>query len=144
MTDSGVGIAEAELPSVFDRFHRVKGANSRTHEGTGIGLALVQELIHAHGGTVRVESQEGKGSIFTVTVKGGHAHLAADQLGAQRSHSSTATRAASYVGEALSWVSGGSAPATPISPPSKRLAPGNYSIGRRSQAMPRPKSLVGG
>ena len=53
--DSGVGIPEAELPCLFDRFHRVKGANSRTHEGTGIGLALVQELIRVHGGTVRVE-----------------------------------------------------------------------------------------
>lgn len=67
--DSGVVIPDAELPSLFDRFRRVKGAKSRSHEGTGIGLALVQELVRLHGGTVRVESQEGKGSTFTVTVK---------------------------------------------------------------------------
>jgi PAS domain S-box-containing protein len=106
VADSGVGIPEAELPGLFDRFRRVKGAKSRTHEGTGIGLALVQELVHLHGGTVRVESQEGKGSTFTVTVKSGHAHLAADRLGTQQSQSSSATRAAAYVEEALHWTSG--------------------------------------
>ncbi len=58
--DTGVGIPHAELPRLFERFHRVKGAKSRTHEGTGIGLALVQELVLLHGGTIRVESEEGK------------------------------------------------------------------------------------
>ncbi len=117
VTDSGVGISETELPRLFDRFHRVKGTNSRTHEGTGIGLALVQELIHAHGGTVRVESQEGKGSTFRATVKAGHAHLPADRLGAQRSHSSTATRAAAYVEEARHWISDLAPASTLLSPP---------------------------
>jgi len=68
VTDSGVGIPEAALIHVFDRFHRVKGAKSRTHEGTGIGLALVQELVQAHSGTVGVASREGKGSTFTVSL----------------------------------------------------------------------------
>jgi signal transduction histidine kinase len=71
VTDTGVGIPAAELPRLFERFHRVKGAKSRAHEGTGIGLALVQELVSLHGGAVRIESEEGKGSTFTVTVKAG-------------------------------------------------------------------------
>jgi len=77
VADSGVGIPAADLPRLFERFHQVKGARSRTHEGTGIGLALVQELIHLHGGTVRAESAEGKGSTFTATLKTGHGHLPA-------------------------------------------------------------------
>jgi signal transduction histidine kinase len=115
--DSGVGIPEAELPFLFDRFHQVKGANSRTHEGTGIGLTLVQELIRMHGGTVRVESQEGKGSTFTATVKTGQAHLPAGRLGAQRSHASTATRADAYTKEALSWITDITTASKPLSPP---------------------------
>jgi signal transduction histidine kinase len=117
VVDSGVGIPEAELPRLFDRFHRVKGAISRTHEGTGIGLALVQELIRMHGGTVRVESREGKGSTFAITVKAGHAHLPADRLGAQRSQASTAMRAAAYVEEALTWASDTPAASRPLSSP---------------------------
>ncbi len=101
VTDSGVGIPEAELPRLFERFHRVKGARTRSHEGTGIGLALVQELVGLHGGTVRVKSREGRGSTFTVSVKAGRSHLPADQAGKARAPSSTAARAAAYVEEAL-------------------------------------------
>src|SRR5919108_6506366 len=104
VADSGVGIPEAELSRLFERFHRVKGAQSRTHEGTGIGLALVQELIRAHGGTVSIESQEGQGSTFTVTAKAGRAHLPPDRVGAERMLASTATRAAAYVEETLRWL----------------------------------------
>src|ERR1039457_4855387 len=62
ITDSGIGIPEEELPRLFQRFHRVEGARGRTQEGTGIGLALVAELIGLHGGTVTVNSQLGRGS----------------------------------------------------------------------------------
>jgi signal transduction histidine kinase len=99
-----VGIPEAELPRLFERFHRVKGAKSRTHEGTGIGLALVRELVSLHGGAVRIESEEGKGSTFTVTVKAGTAHLPPDRVGAAPAVASTATRTATYVDEALHWL----------------------------------------
>ncbi len=85
VADSGVGIPEAELLGLFDRFRRVKGAKSRTHEGTGIGLALVQELVHLHGGIVRVESQEGKGSTFTVTVKAAYARFGRPIVSARNS-----------------------------------------------------------
>ena len=116
VADSGVGIPEAGLSRLFERFHRIKGAQSRTHEGTGIGLALVQELIRAHGGTVRIESQEGQGSTFTVTVKAGRAHLPPDRLGAERMLASTATRAAAYVEEALRWLPNAPAPSAALPP----------------------------
>ncbi|MGH2943937.1 MAG: sensor histidine kinase, partial [Solirubrobacteraceae bacterium] len=80
--DSGVGIPADELPRLFERFHQVKGARSRTFEGTGIGLALVRELTRLHGGEVRIESREGRGSTFTVGVRAGRAHLPRDQVGA--------------------------------------------------------------
>ena len=66
--DTGGGIAAADLPRIFDRFHRVEQTRSRTHEGTGIGLALVRELVSALGGTVRVESIVGRGTTFTLSI----------------------------------------------------------------------------
>jgi signal transduction histidine kinase len=104
VADTGVGIPSAELPRLFERFHRVKGAKSRTHEGTGIGLALVRELVSLHGGTISVESDERRGSTFTVTIKAGASHLPADRVGKARELVSTATRATTYVEEALHWV----------------------------------------
>ena len=72
VADTGVGIPEADLPRMFERFHRVKHVRARTHEGTGIGLALVQELARLHGGGVTVESEEGRGTTFTVSVRIGN------------------------------------------------------------------------
>ncbi len=68
VSDTGLGIPEAELPRLFERFHRVEGAQGRSFEGSGIGLALVQELVRLHGGTVGVESRPGEGSTFTVSL----------------------------------------------------------------------------
>src|SRR6185437_5548694 len=62
--DTGVGIPAEEIPKLFERFHRLKGAASRTHEGTGIGLSLVRELVQLHSGSVHVESELGKGARF--------------------------------------------------------------------------------
>lgn len=78
--DTGTGISAAELPRLFERFHRVDGARSRTYEGSGIGLALVQELVHLHGGTIRVESEEGAGTTFFVRLPVGASHLPADRI----------------------------------------------------------------
>ena len=66
--DTGVGIPEEHREQVFERFHRIESTQARTYEGTGIGLALVQELVKLHGGSVRVESEVGAGSAFTVTI----------------------------------------------------------------------------
>ncbi|WCN82854.1 SpoIIE family protein phosphatase [Micromonospora sp. LH3U1] len=82
VTDTGVGIVPDELPHVFERFHRVPGVRARTHEGTGIGLALVRELAEMHGGEVGLTSQVDAGSTFTVTVPFGSAHLPADRVAA--------------------------------------------------------------
>lgn len=75
VSDTGAGIEQSELARVFDRFHRVQGVAARTHEGAGIGLALVQELVRLHGGTVSVESAPGRGSTFTVSIPAGRDHL---------------------------------------------------------------------
>ncbi|MDP9797090.1 signal transduction histidine kinase/CheY-like chemotaxis protein [Catenuloplanes nepalensis] len=80
VADTGVGIAAEEIPQLFERFHRVAGVRSRSHEGTGIGLALVRELIEQHGGTVTVRSTPGEGSVFALTVPFGSAHLPPDRL----------------------------------------------------------------
>ncbi|BBH70643.1 hypothetical protein ACTI_73280 [Actinoplanes sp. OR16] len=66
VADTGIGIDAAELPRLFDRFHRVRGARARSHEGTGIGLALVRELTRLAGGDVEVRSTPGEGTTFTV------------------------------------------------------------------------------
>jgi PAS domain S-box-containing protein len=104
--DTGIGVPVEELPNLFNRFHRVEGAQGRTQEGTGIGLALVQELARLHGGTVGVESTVGQGSTFTVAVPLGSAHLPADRIGGARSLASTALGATPFVEEALRWLPG--------------------------------------
>ena len=104
VADTGVGIPAAELPHVFQRFHRVAGSEGRTHEGTGIGLALVHELVKLHGGSVRVDSALGRGSTFTVEIPTGSAHLPPERIGATRVLASTAVGAAPFVEEALRWL----------------------------------------
>ena len=103
--DTGTGIPAHELPKLFERFHRVAGAHGRTHEGSGIGLALVQELVKLHGGTVSVDSEHGKGSTFTVAIPRGRSHLPVEQIGAARSQVSTSLGATPFVEEALRWLS---------------------------------------
>jgi PAS domain S-box-containing protein len=102
--DTGTGIPEAEIPRLFDRFYRVEGARGRTHEGTGIGLALVQELARLHGGGVGAESVHGAGSRFTVTLPLGEAHLPPERIRAERTLASAALGAQPYIEEALRWL----------------------------------------
>ncbi len=102
--DTGIGIPPEEIPHVFERFHRVKDARGRTQEGTGIGLALVHELVKLHGGSVQVVSALGQGSTFTVSIPTGKAHLPADRIGGARTLASAALGAVPYVEEALRWL----------------------------------------
>ena len=102
--DTGTGIPADELPHIFERFYRVKSSRSRTHEGTGIGLALVQELVALHGGSIRVESVDGKGSTFTVSIPRGKHHLPAEKLGGSRTLTTTRLGADPYIEEALRWL----------------------------------------
>ncbi|HEY3840838.1 MAG TPA: ATP-binding protein, partial [Bryobacteraceae bacterium] len=105
VADSGVGIPEAELPHIFARFHRVEGTRGRTYEGTGIGLALIQELVKLQGGSVGVASRVGEGSTFTVGLPFGSTHLPADRIGQPpASEVSTSLRAEAFIGEAQMWV----------------------------------------
>ena len=68
ISDTGIGISPESLPHIFDRFYQVDTSHTRAYEGTGIGLALVKELIDLMGGTIRVDSQQGIGTTFEVTV----------------------------------------------------------------------------
>jgi signal transduction histidine kinase len=107
--DTGIGIPEHELPNIFQRFHRIPNAKGRSIEGTGIGLALVNELVKLHRGTVRVQSTEGKGSCFTVSIPQANPNILADRTEAPPTPVSNATRADSYVEEALRWLPSASA-----------------------------------
>lgn len=104
--DTGVGIPALELPRLFERFHRVENARGRTHEGSGIGLALVQELIKLHGGTISAQSLLGQGTTFVILVPKGKIHLPAEQVGRERELATTGTGAGPYVEEALRWLPG--------------------------------------
>ncbi|RKH13684.1 response regulator [Corallococcus sp. CA053C] len=104
VSDTGTGIPAAELPHLFERFHRVRNARSRTHEGTGIGLALVRELVALHGGDVRVESREGQGTTFTVRLPRGMAHLPSERILAPREEESLSQGARPFVQEAERWA----------------------------------------
>ena len=130
--DTGVGIPHSELPRLFERFHRIEGQKSRSFEGSGIGLALVQELVKLHGGTVEAKSEEGKGASFTIAIPFGTSHLAADTIGKSRSRVSTSLRAGAFVEEALRWLPDGN----PDDAPDDRAdEPGDFYLqGRTSGA----------
>ncbi len=102
--DTGVGIPEAELPRVFERFHRIEGAGGRTHEGTGIGLALVDELVRLHGGAVDVSSEYGVGTRFMVNIPFGSSHLPANRVAEKAASLPSTSGALPYVQEALQWL----------------------------------------
>jgi PAS domain S-box-containing protein len=101
--DTGIGIPADELPRLFERFHRVSGARGRSHEGTGIGLALVQDLVKLHRGGVSVASEPGRGSTFTVRIPFGTGHLPERRPSQAVGLASSATRADTFVEEALHW-----------------------------------------
>jgi PAS domain S-box-containing protein len=108
--DTGIGIASSEQPHLFERFHRVEGARARTHEGSGIGLALVAELAALHGGAVSVTSAPGSGSTFAVEVP---AQPPAQPPGPAGPATDPATgplaRVAGDVTEVESWLEAGAA-----------------------------------
>jgi DNA-binding response OmpR family regulator/two-component sensor histidine kinase len=78
--DTGTGIAESKLHTIFDRFTQADGSETRQYAGTGIGLALVQSYVELHGGAIDVESEWGSGTTFTVSLPRGKAHLPAEQI----------------------------------------------------------------
>ena len=102
--DTGTGISEEQLPHIFERFHRVEGARARAHEGTGIGLSLVKELVGLHGGSVGVESTPGVGTTFAVAIPLGEAHLPSDRVEPAAMVAATTLGAGHFVEEALRWT----------------------------------------
>ncbi len=104
VADTGVGIPKKELPHMFERFHRIENSAGRTHEGTGIGLSLVHELVLLHGGLIAVESIEGVGTTFTVTIPTGKLHLPQEHVSqTQKLNDSSAVKGA-FLQEAISLL----------------------------------------
>ena len=123
VSDTGTGISAKELPKVFARFHRVEGARGRSIEGTGIGLAMVDELVKAHGGSVRAQSIVGTGTTFVVSIPFGAEHLPQDQVSAKASSATTNGRTSSALLEAKQWLKPGTA-----DPHADAVAPGRQRI----------------
>ncbi len=103
LADTGIGVAREEMPRLFERFHRIENARSRSHEGSGIGLALVKELIDLHGGTITAHSIQGEGTSFTIRLPFGAGHLDPDAL-VPAGESRGPSAAEPYVQEALRWL----------------------------------------
>ena len=104
VADTGTGIPPEALPQLFNRFYRVPGANGRTHEGSGIGLSLVRELVRLHGGSIEVESTLGRGSSFRVRIPFGAAHLPNVQEAPQTSLPPGTSGAEAFAEEAQRWL----------------------------------------
>jgi len=103
VSDSGIGIPGDEIPRLFERFHRVEGAMGRSVEGSGIGLALVHELVRLLGGTIHVESELGVGTRFTVVLPPG---VARDDEEGKAAPATTSAHAQTYVDVAMRWLPG--------------------------------------
>ncbi|HEY0536484.1 MAG TPA: chemotaxis protein CheB [Actinoplanes sp.] len=111
VADTGIGIPPDEIPRVFTRFHRIRDARARSYEGSGIGLALVQQLVRQHRGSIRVRSNPGEGTTFTVWVP--YTQLA-DSGAAGQTGDGTATRnRRAFADEADRWIIGDVLPARP-------------------------------
>jgi len=124
VTDTGTGIPAEALPDLFKRFHRVQGARSRTHEGSGIGLALVHEIARLHGGSVEATSELGKGTEFRVRVPFGRAHLPPEQVVLSARETAVERAATPFVQEAYRWLALPESE-TPLAPPMRELPPTN-------------------
>ena len=102
VSDTGTGVPPEEVPRLFERFHRIENVAARSHEGSGIGLALVKELVELHGGTIDVDSTHGVGTSFDIRLPFGAAHLPADAI-AVASVRPLGASANAYVEEAMRW-----------------------------------------
>jgi PAS domain S-box-containing protein len=108
VSDTGTGISESDLPNLFQRFQRIDGARRRSHEGSGIGLALVQELVEMHGGSIHVKSTIDVGTEFTLTLPLGREHLPRGRVVSDGVTASPLQGASvAYVQEAMGWLGEG-------------------------------------
>ena len=104
VADTGIGIPDTELSRIFDRFHRVEGVTGRAHEGTGIGLALVKELVGMHAGRVSVASTLGVGTTFSVEIPKGFTHLPAESVVREACEAHASREAAAHISDAKRWL----------------------------------------
>ncbi len=148
VADTGAGIPADELPRIFERFHRVAGAEGRSHEGSGIGLALVQELVKLHGGRIEATSVLGEGSLFRVLLPLGRQPARPDPPAplarpdgsapipaAAAPGPATTTAARTFVEEALRWL--------PAPEPVSQGEPGRVQAGAWASADPRFAATFG-
>ena len=106
VADTGIGVPDHEIPRLFERFHRIENARARSNEGSGIGLALVQDLVQLHGGTITASSAAGEGTTFTIRLPFGHAHLPIGAI-VPAGHAATVSATADpFIQEALRWLPG--------------------------------------
>src|SRR4051812_29517852 len=104
VSDPAPGGPADELPRLFERFPRIERARARSGEGSGIGLAMVRELIGLHGGTITAESVQDVGTTFTVRLPLGSAHLPPEQVAPTAAATGVSATAAPFVAEALRWL----------------------------------------
>jgi len=130
--DTGTGIPADELPHLFERFRRVDGARGRSIEGSGIGLALVLELVKAHGGSIRVASEVGRGTSVTVSIPFGNAHLPHDRLGAAGVSDASPARVQAYIDEAMGWLADAGAEPVPDALMQRSGQTGIFALDQRN------------
>jgi PAS domain S-box-containing protein len=124
VADTGVGVAAEEMPRLFERFHRIPNARSRSNEGSGIGLALVRELVDLHGGTISAASTEGSGTEFTIRLPFGRDHLPAAHVADAAAPRVVSAVADPFLEEAQRWLPEGGRPpgALPAAAPEPAVA----------------------
>jgi signal transduction histidine kinase/DNA-binding response OmpR family regulator len=110
VADTGTGIAPEHMPRLFERFHRIEGVRARTHEGSGIGLALVNDLVRLNGGAITANSTVGQGTAFTVTLPKGFGHLPAESVNQSNQPVGVGSRGDMFIQEALRWLPDKSSP----------------------------------
>ncbi len=104
ISDTGTGIPPEAFPQLFNRFYRVPGANGRTHEGSGIGLSLVRELVSLHAGDIAVDSSVGCGSSFKVRIPLRSASMQSGWTAPQNAEKAASRGAQAFVEEAQRWL----------------------------------------
>ena len=104
VTDTGIGVEAAEIPRLFERFHRIENVRARSNEGSGIGLALVKELVDLHRGSIVADSIEGVGTTFTIRLPFGATNLSVEQTVTPDASRAPSAVAQPYVQEALRWI----------------------------------------
>ncbi|MEU3465820.1 SpoIIE family protein phosphatase [Streptomyces sp. NPDC006733] len=140
VSDTGIGVAPEEMPRLFERFHRIENARSRSNEGSGIGLALVKELVTLHGGEISAVSEPGEGTRFTIRLPFGSAHLPAGAVLARTDAPTGPAATDPFVQEALRWLP--HEPATPAGSAEATAAVDGYLDGSTPGPAPAAHVLI--